>query len=444
MAGNSAGTRAVRTDSAPADSAPTGSESTVSAPVPTDIVFDFCGVLIDRQVTQTLTGSYPPEKIASYFAYDDRSGFHYYDDLLDNGMDIEEACARYEAERGPELAGMFRCYYDNLARGLVRMVPGMLDLLRDLRSAGVRLWGLTNWAAGSWHCAYERFPELADLLRDVVVSGCEGVSKPDSRIYHIAVERFGFDPSRTVFVDDNAINVSAARAEGMVGLPFIDASHARRDLRALGIAVPAGDEGPGTVLGRAGSALPEERLVHDGASVCDEADEEPGISLLVPNNGDHTTGVWRAVRLGDLVLPDASDPRSGAYASDFWISRHSEYNALQWHRIDWTLVRRELARVAARLSGHPEELPQLELEYRTIRERTFLEMWFGYGDPCCEAFPMGDGRYRIGYGQHRICPVANYPLPPEAARLMKLAGGAFTPGELPLPEDALLPMLVIS
>ena len=406
-------------------------------PMPTDIVFDFCGVLIDRQVTRTLEGEYPAEDIAAYFAYDDRSGFHYYDDLLDNGMSIADACTRYEAERGPRLAGMFRCYCDNLSRGLARMVPGMLDLLRDLRAAGVRLWGLTNWAAESWHCAYDRFPELGELLNDAVVSGIEGVSKPDERIYRIAIDRFGLDPAHTVFLDDNAINVAAARAVGMVGLPFIDAAHARRDLRTLGLLIPdAGEELRDPVV-------PGERLVHDGASVCDVADDEPGTSLFVPNNGDHEGCVWQAVRLGDLVLPDAPDPRAGAYSDDFWISRHSEYNALQWHRIDWGLVRRELSRAAEQLMDHPEELPQLELAYRTIRERTFLEMWFGYGDPCCEAFPLGDGRYRIGYGQHRICPVANCPLPPEAAVLMKLAGNTFTPGESPLPEDTLLPMLVV-
>ena len=418
-----------------------GDNSTPSTPVPTDIVFDFCGVLIDRQVTRTLEGAYSDEDIAAYFAYDDRSGFHYYDDLLDNGMSIAEACTRYEAERGSQLSGMFRCYCDNLSRGLARMVPGMLDLLRDLQDAGIRLWGLTNWAAESWHCAYDRFPELGELLDGTVVSGIEGASKPDERIYRIALERFGLDPARTVFLDDNAINVAASRAVGMVGLPFIDAAHARRDLIALGIPIPGDSHSAENKA--TDCELPENRLVHDGASVCDTADDEPGTSLLMPNNGEHTGCVWRAIRLGDLVLPDASDPRNGAYSPDFWISRHSEYNALQWHRIDWVLVRRELTRAAERLVEHPEECPQLELAYRTIRERTFLEMWFGYGDPCCEAFPMGNGRYRIGYGQHRICPVANYPLPVDAATLMKLTDGAFTPGEPPLPEDTLLPMLVI-
>ena len=68
-----------------------GDNSTPSTPVPTDIVFDFCGVLIDRQVRRTLGGDYSDEDIAACFAYNDRSGFHYYDDLLDNGMSIAEA-----------------------------------------------------------------------------------------------------------------------------------------------------------------------------------------------------------------------------------------------------------------------------------------------------------------------------------------------------------------
>lgn len=408
----------------------------------TDVVFDFCGVLINRQVTRTLEGVCTPSEISEFFAYDDRSGFHYYDDLLDRGMGVNETCRRYEDERGGRLSGLFRTYCENLPRGLVGMIPGMEGLLRDLREQGVRAWGLTNWGRETFSCVYERFPQLRELLCDVIVSGREGVAKPDEGIYRLACARFGLVGEKTLFFDDNAINVSAARAVGLRGHVFVGAAGARRELRRAGIMLPSEPEG---VLSSSVGADAEVPSLHDGASACETAERNPGTTVLSPcrtsADGLREDGIWRAVPLGSLLLPSAPNPRAGHYGDSFWAERASEYRALQWRNIDWELVRAELGRAARQLAVHPEAEPSLELAFETIRERTFLEMWFGYGDPCIEAFPTGDGRFRIGYGQHRICPVANFPLSDEDAARMGFSDGRFSPGG-PLPADTLLPVLV--
>ena len=100
-----------------------------------------------------------------------------------------------------------------LAEGLLtRMLsagvplPAMYELLRDLRSKGVRTALLSN----SWGpTGYPRhdFPELFDA---VVISGEVGMRKPEPRIFRHAAALLDLEPEHCVFVDDVEANVKAA------------------------------------------------------------------------------------------------------------------------------------------------------------------------------------------------------------------------------------------
>jgi putative hydrolase of the HAD superfamily len=59
---------------------------------------------------------------------------------------------------------------------------------------------------------------------------CEiGVAKPDRRAYEIAATRLGVEPADCLFIDDNEVNVVAARELGMRAEVF----HSRDQVRAL-------------------------------------------------------------------------------------------------------------------------------------------------------------------------------------------------------------------
>ena len=127
---------------------------------------------------------------------------------------------------------MERVPHENVATVLVDPA-----VLHELDAAGVRQVGLTNWSDELYHAHAPRlFPELA-LLDPVVVSGTEGVAKPDPAAYALAVERAGLPAHELVFVDDRASNVEAAVACGLRGLVFTDAAALRVDLRGLGLPV---------------------------------------------------------------------------------------------------------------------------------------------------------------------------------------------------------------
>jgi len=81
-----------------------------------------------------------------------------------------------------------------------------------------------------------RYP-FFDLFDGCVISGIEGVAKPDQQIFEILLERHQLDPRRTAFIDDSPRNIAAAQALGIEAVPFVSPAELRDDLRRYGIAI---------------------------------------------------------------------------------------------------------------------------------------------------------------------------------------------------------------
>jgi len=118
------------------------------------------------------------------------------------------------------------------------MVPGAIEetvaILRELKRAGVPLYAVTNWSAETFPSAQKRFDFLAEF-DGIVVSGEEGVIKPDPRIFRILLDRYDIPADAAVFIDDNPANADAATNLGIHGIHFRSAAELRRELVALGL-----------------------------------------------------------------------------------------------------------------------------------------------------------------------------------------------------------------
>jgi putative hydrolase of the HAD superfamily len=110
----------------------------------------------------------------------------------------------------------------------------MFDAVRLAKAAGIRTGLLSN----SWGVdRYDRgqFPRFFDA---VVISGEEGVRKPDRAIYDIALERMALPAGEIVFVDDLPGNLKPARALGMTTVHHVSAAESVPELeRLLGVAL---------------------------------------------------------------------------------------------------------------------------------------------------------------------------------------------------------------
>jgi 2-haloacid dehalogenase len=129
-----------------------------------------------------------------------------------------------------DLIEAFSQRFDEMITG---PVAETVDILADLKRAGVPRYALTNWSAETFPPQRDRFPFLS-WFDGIVVSGQEGVIKPDPRIFRILLERYRIAPEEAVFVDDNPGNAAAAASLGIHGIHFRSPALLRRELEALG------------------------------------------------------------------------------------------------------------------------------------------------------------------------------------------------------------------
>ena len=95
-----------------------------------------------------------------------------------------------------------------------RAYPDVLPALEALRDRGYALGLISNFE--EWLELVLEAVELTAFFPVRVISGVEGVEKPDERIFRIALERAGADPETSVYVGDHPdFDVEAARAVGM-------------------------------------------------------------------------------------------------------------------------------------------------------------------------------------------------------------------------------------
>ena len=117
---------------------------------------------------------------------------------------------------------------------MFELQPRMVDLAHRL-SDRYRVHILSN--IGDLHWAHLcREYGIHRIGHGALPSFVTGFMKPDAAIYAEAERRFGLDPRTTVFIDDRAENVKAARARGWSGIEHSDYHKTVRALQALEVA----------------------------------------------------------------------------------------------------------------------------------------------------------------------------------------------------------------
>jgi putative hydrolase of the HAD superfamily len=121
-----------------------------------------------------------------------------------------------DTSRATELADEFASEYQNQER----LVPGVETLLPYLRKFGVRLGIVSNNTLATQKTKLERLG-IDRHFDDLVVSAEHGVSKPDPRLFKVALKRLGSAASDAVYVGDRwDLDVVGARSAGVMPVWF--------------------------------------------------------------------------------------------------------------------------------------------------------------------------------------------------------------------------------
>jgi 2-haloacid dehalogenase len=191
-----------------------------------NIIFDFGNVLVQ----------WHPELIYGEYFGDEAKAWWFLRHVADNEwrgrIDAGEstaACIDELKARQPEYTEAIELYRSRWREMLSGEVPGMREVINELRAKGYEIYGLTNWSMETFPAARERFGIL-QMIDRYVVSGAERLIKPDYRLFHVLLDRYGLKAGECVFVDDNPDNVAAAETLGMKGIVFTGAEALHKQL----------------------------------------------------------------------------------------------------------------------------------------------------------------------------------------------------------------------
>lgn len=113
-------------------------------------------------------------------------------------------------------------------------IPGTVDLLHALHGAGTPLYFLSNMPE-PYAQHLEATHGFLSLFRGGVFSARARLCKPEAEIFVHCAQSLDLDPARTLFIDDMASNVAAAREAGWQAIQFVDAPQCAHELRGFGL-----------------------------------------------------------------------------------------------------------------------------------------------------------------------------------------------------------------
>ena len=181
------------------------------------VVFDVGGVLLDWDPAHLYREVLTDDEMARFLTEVCTWDWHH---QHDRGVPFSETIPAL-CERFPDDAEHIALWQTRYADMVAGEVDGMGAVLDELRADGLRLLILSNMPGEVWPALTERHPILAGF-DGAVISGDEGVVKPDPAIYRTLIDRYDVDPTRAAFVDDRDENIAAAAALGFTAIRFTD------------------------------------------------------------------------------------------------------------------------------------------------------------------------------------------------------------------------------
>lgn len=195
------------------------------------VVFDLGGVLI----------RWDPELLYRQLILDPAERHWFLTEVCSPAWNLDQDRGRPWAEgialltaRFPDQAARIRAYRERWEEMVPGAIEGTVALLERLHARGLPLYALTNFHAETLALCRARFG-FFQHFRGMLVSGEEGLVKPEAAFYRRLLDRHGLLAERCLFIDDVPANIQAARALGFQTHRFTTPEALGSDLESLGL-----------------------------------------------------------------------------------------------------------------------------------------------------------------------------------------------------------------
>ncbi len=177
-----------------------------------NIVFDLAGVVVARNEQRC------PQQLMDYFSFIN-SGEHLPDfwNDYDRGTRSIDSVAQCLAEYRGSTAEFAKSMMLQAVTYQEQVVP-TAELIARLKQEGFRLYVLSNMSKE--YIAFLREMAVYSYFDGQIISCEVGLTKPESEIYTLLLDRYQLEDSQTLFIDDRIENVEAARGVGISAYHF--------------------------------------------------------------------------------------------------------------------------------------------------------------------------------------------------------------------------------
>ncbi|MBI1765174.1 MAG: HAD family phosphatase [Acidobacteria bacterium] len=180
------------------------------------LIFDLGAVLIDWNPRYLYRQFFADE--ATMEAFFAEVGLSEWNAQQDAGRPFAEAIALLAAQY-PHHAAHIHAFWERWPEMLGGALEGTVEIMRELRARGHRLFALSNWSAETYPHAAARF-EFLQWFEYVALSGRLKLVKPQPEIYAHLQERIARPAAECLFIDDSLANVEAAWQCGWQAIHF--------------------------------------------------------------------------------------------------------------------------------------------------------------------------------------------------------------------------------
>ena len=152
---------------------------------------------------------------------------------MDAGKPFAQGCAE-RIKLFPQYAVEINAYHTRWGEMLGGAVAGTVQILRQLKQQGYRVYALSNWSAEKFPLAQAKFPFLKEF-DGMIISGEEKCVKPQPQIYQILLSRYNLQAADCIFIDDNPDNIKGGQALGFDTILFVSPENLRAELHKRGV-----------------------------------------------------------------------------------------------------------------------------------------------------------------------------------------------------------------
>ena len=198
-----------------------------------NLIFDLGGVLVDWNPEYVYLSVFEGDRKKMQTFFDEVCTFDW-NENQDAGYSLAQATADRIA-LFPEQEELIKMYYGRWEEMLGGPIEATVALLKKLVDhPKYRVVALTNWSAETFPIALKRF-EFLHWFEGIVVSGTEKTRKPFPEIYQTTLSRYNLKAEESLFIDDNARNITAAQALKIQTIHFLNPDQLATDLQTKGI-----------------------------------------------------------------------------------------------------------------------------------------------------------------------------------------------------------------